>query len=97
MKIMLILIMKILWLVRQLRMMIILKIFKSLIDAGVDVLVIDIAHGHSIMVPPVIANIKNKNIDIIAGKVATKEGEYLAKAGADGIKVNIGAGSVQQE
>jgi len=38
---------------------------KALIDAGVDVLVIDIAHGHSIMVPPVIANItKIKNIDI---------------------------------
>ena len=69
---------------------------KALIDAGVDVLVIDIAHGHSIMVPPVIANIKKiKNIDIIAGNVATKEGvEYLAKAGADGIKVNIGAGSI---
>ena len=40
---------------------------KALINAGVDVLVIDIAHGHSIMVPPVIANIKKiKNITVIA-------------------------------
>lgn len=69
---------------------------KKLINANVDVLVIDIAHGHSILVPHVISNIKKiKNIDVIAGNVATKEGvEFLAKAGADGIKVNIGAGSI---
>ena len=69
---------------------------KRLIDAGVDVLVIDIAHGHSVLVPPVIKNIKKiKNIDIIAGNVATREGvKFLAQAGADGIKVNIGAGSI---
>jgi IMP dehydrogenase len=69
---------------------------RQLINAGVDVLVIDIAHGHSILVPPAIQQIKKiKNIDIIAGNVATKEGvKFLAEAGADGIKVNIGAGSI---
>jgi IMP dehydrogenase len=70
---------------------------KALIDAKCDVLVIDIAHGHSILVPPVIAELKkiDKNVQIIAGNVATKAGvEFLAKAGADGIKVNIGAGSI---
>ena len=69
---------------------------KRLIDAGVDVLVIDIAHGHSILVPPVIKHIKKiKNIDVIAGNVASREGvKFLALAGADGIKVNIGAGSI---
>jgi IMP dehydrogenase len=69
---------------------------KALIDAKCDFLVLDIAHGHSILVPKVIKNIKEiKNIDIIAGNVATAEGvKFLAEAGADGIKVNIGAGSI---
>lgn len=69
---------------------------KALIQAGVDVIVIDIAHGHSILVPEVIRQIKQiKQIDVIAGNVATKEGvKFLVNAGADGIKVNIGAGSI---
>ena len=64
---------------------------KALIEAKCDVIVIDIAHGHSILIPPVIKQIKSiKNIDIIAGNVATKEGvKFLAEAGADAIKVNI--------
>jgi IMP dehydrogenase len=73
-----------------------LKRAKALIDAKCDVLVLDIAHGHSVLVPKVIKEIKEiKNIDIIAGNVATAEGvKFLAEAGADGIKVNIGAGSI---
>lgn len=70
---------------------------KELIKAKCDVLVIDIAHGHSILIPPIIKEIKNidPDIQIIAGNVATKEGtKFLAEAGADGIKVNIGAGSI---
>ncbi len=70
---------------------------KALIRAKCDVLVIDIAHGHSILVPPVIKTIKeiNPDIQVIAGNVATKEGvKFLAEAGADSIKVNIGAGSI---
>ena len=52
---------------------------KRLIDAGVDVLVIDIAHGHSVLVPHAAKNIKNiKNVDIIAGNVATKEGAVFS-------------------
>jgi len=69
----------------------------ELMKANCDILVIDIAHGHSVLVPPVIRTIKNINpdIQIIAGNVATKEGvKYLAEAGADAIKVNIGAGSI---
>ena len=73
-----------------------LKRSKALIDAKCDFIVIDIAHGHSVLVPEAIKNIKKmSNIDIIAGNVATADGvEFLVKAGADGIKVNIGAGSI---
>ena len=69
---------------------------KELIKAKCDVLVLDIAHGHSVLVPPVIKKIKKLGkIDIIAGNVATAEGvKFLVDAGADGIKVNIGAGSI---
>merc|ERR1711871_206533 len=68
----------------------------ALIKAKCDVIVIDIAHGHSILVPKVIKEIKQiGDIEIIAGNVATKEGvKFLAEAGADAIKVNIGAGSI---
>jgi len=70
---------------------------KALIAAGVDVIVIDIAHGHSTTCSKVIAHIKEiaPTIQIIAGNVATAEGtEFLINAGADAIKVNIGAGSI---
>ena len=69
----------------------------ALLEAGVDVLVIDIAHGHSTECAKVIREIKAKspNVEIIAGNVATAEGtEYLINAGADAVKVNIGAGSI---
>lgn len=70
---------------------------KALLDAGVDVLVIDIAHGHSDSVADVIRNIKKNypSIDIIAGNVATPEAtKFLIEAGADAIKVGIGPGSI---
>ncbi len=66
----------------------------KLYEQGVDVLVIDIAHGHSSSVIELIKKIKkNINIDIIAGNIATKQGTLdLIKAGADAVKVGIGPG-----
>jgi IMP dehydrogenase len=68
----------------------------SLIRAGVDVLVVDSAHGHSQNVLETVAGIKERfAIDLIAGNVATAEGAAaLVDAGADAIKVGIGPGSI---
>jgi IMP dehydrogenase len=69
----------------------------ALIDAGVDVLVVDTAHGHSRNVIDRVALIKQKHpdIQIIAGNVATAAAaKALVAAGADGIKVGIGPGSI---
>jgi IMP dehydrogenase len=68
----------------------------ALIDAGVDVLVVDSAHGHSSNVIDMVKRIKRKYpIDVIAGNVATADGaKALAQAGADGVKVGIGPGSI---
>jgi IMP dehydrogenase len=68
----------------------------SLIEAGVDVLVVDSAHGHSKNVIDTVRELKNRyQIDIIAGNIATAEGaKALADAGADAIKVGIGPGSI---
>jgi IMP dehydrogenase len=69
---------------------------ESLIKAGVDVLVVDSAHGHSKNVIDTVRLIKKHHtIEIIAGNVATSEGaKALAQAGADGVKVGIGPGSI---
>jgi IMP dehydrogenase len=69
---------------------------ESLIRAGVDVLVMDSAHGHSSNVLETVTEIKRRfDIEIIAGNVATEEGaRALADAGADAIKVGIGPGSI---
>ena len=70
---------------------------QALINAGVDVLVADSAHGHSEGVLSKITEIKNtfENIQIRGGNVATGEGALaLVKAGADGVKVGIGPGSI---
>lgn len=69
---------------------------ETLIQAGVDVLVVDSAHGHSKNVVDTVARIKKQwSIDVIAGNVATKEGaKALADAGADAVKVGIGPGSI---
>lgn len=69
---------------------------ESLIKADVDVLVVDSAHGHSKNVVETLKELKRRyTIDVIAGNVATKEGaKALAEAGADGVKVGIGPGSI---
>ncbi|MBT3566654.1 MAG: IMP dehydrogenase [Porticoccus sp.] len=69
----------------------------ALIKAGVDVLVIDTAHGHSFNVISRVRQIKNQHpsVDVIAGNIASAEAAIaLAEAGADGVKVGIGPGSI---
>jgi IMP dehydrogenase len=70
---------------------------ERLIKAGVDVVVIDSAHGHSKGVLAAVARIKSSfpELSVIAGNVATGEGtEDLIRAGANGVKVGIGPGSI---
>ncbi len=69
---------------------------KALVAKGVDVIVVDTAHGHSRGVIDMVKLIKKSfDVDLIAGNVATGEATYdLIQAGADGIKVGIGAGSI---
>ncbi len=70
---------------------------EALIEAGVDVVVVDTAHGHSDGVLKAVARIKksSNDVQIIAGNVATPEGaEALIDAGADAIKIGIGPGSI---
>ncbi len=70
---------------------------KALVEAGVDVVCVDTAHGHSEGVMKMVSEIKAKfpESQIIAGNVATAEGARdLARAGADGVKVGIGAGAI---
>ncbi|MEZ6124657.1 MAG: IMP dehydrogenase [Planctomycetaceae bacterium] len=68
----------------------------QLVEKGVDVLVVDSAHGHSRNVIETIREIKQHfEIDVIAGNVATAEGaKALADAGVDAVKVGIGPGSI---
>jgi IMP dehydrogenase len=69
----------------------------ALIEAGVDVVVIDTAHGHSKFVLQAVDRVKraSNKTQIIAGNVATAEGaKALIDAGADGVKVGIGPGSI---
>ena len=71
----------------------------ALIDAGVDILVVDTAHGHNSAVLEMISKLKAepfaKNVDVIGGNVATREGaQALVDAGADGVKVGVGPGSI---
>jgi len=67
-----------------------------LINAGVDAIVIDTAHGHSKAVIETLKELKKRfDIDIIAGNIATREAaEDLIEAGADAVKVGIGPGSI---
>jgi IMP dehydrogenase len=69
---------------------------ESLLKAGVDVVVVDSAHGHSSNVIDTVRNLKKKYaVEVIAGNVATKEGaRALVEAGADAVKVGIGPGSI---
>ena len=68
-----------------------------LIDAGVDLVVVDTAHGHSRLVLDAVARIKKRSnaVQVVAGNVATADGaKALIDAGADAIKVGIGPGSI---
>ena len=69
---------------------------EMLIDAGVDVVVVDTAHGHSSRVIKAVEDVKKKyDIQVIAGNIATKEAaKALVNAGADAVKVGIGPGSI---
>lgn len=69
---------------------------QTLIEKGVDLLVVDSAHGHSSNVIETVKEIKKRwDIDVVAGNVATSEGaQALIDAGADAVKVGIGPGSI---
>lgn len=69
---------------------------KALVNKGVDVIVVDTAHGHSQGVVDMVKLIKKSvKVELIAGNVATAEATMdLIKAGADAVKVGIGAGSI---
>jgi IMP dehydrogenase len=69
---------------------------KALVEAGVDVLVLDSAHGHSAGIIDTVKSIKNSlDIELIVGNVATPEAvKALIDVGADAIKVGIGPGSI---
>lgn len=70
-----------------------------LVDAGVDVLVVDTAHGHSRGVVEMVARLKGEphcaDVDVVGGNIATYAGaRALVEAGADGVKVGVGPGSI---
>ncbi len=70
---------------------------KELVDVGVNILVLDVAHGHSKRAGKVLDYIKKKypKIDVMVGNIATKDaGQYFVSKGADALKVGIGPGSM---
>ena len=70
---------------------------KALVEAGVDALVIDTAHGHTKGVVNVLRQVKEAfpQVDVVVGNIATGEAaKYLVENGADGVKVGIGPGSI---
>jgi IMP dehydrogenase len=69
---------------------------KALIEAGVDVIVVDVAHGHSKGLADMIGQVKaNSKVDVIGGNIATRAGaQMLVDAGADAVKVGVGPGSI---
>ena len=71
----------------------------GLVDAGVDVLIVDTAHGHSRAVADMVARLQKdlagKHVDVVGGNVATRAGaQSLIDAGADAVKVGVGPGSI---
>lgn len=75
----------------------VLERVSALVAAGVDAIVIDTAHGHSVGVVKALQAVKAKfpSLDCVVGNIATAEAAaYLAKAGADAVKVGIGPGSI---
>ncbi|WP_330174074.1 IMP dehydrogenase [Streptomyces sp. NBC_01498] len=69
---------------------------QALIEAGVDFIVVDTAHGHSRLVGDMVSKIKsNGSVDVVGGNIATRDGaQALIDAGVDGIKVGVGPGSI---
>ncbi|MFM7340134.1 MAG: IMP dehydrogenase, partial [Bacteroidota bacterium] len=70
---------------------------KALFEAGVDIVIIDTAHGHSKGVLDMIKSVKTQfpSLQIIGGNIGTAEAaKALIEAGADGVKVGIGPGSI---
>ncbi|MGH3269967.1 MAG: IMP dehydrogenase, partial [Trebonia sp.] len=69
---------------------------QSLIEAGVDFLIVDTAHGHAQSVLDMVRQLKaNAEIEVIGGNVATRQGaQALIDAGVDGVKVGVGPGSI---
>jgi IMP dehydrogenase len=69
---------------------------RTLADAGVDVLVVDTAHGHSKSVLDMVARLKaDTTVEVVGGNVATREGaQAMVDVGADGVKVGVGPGSI---
>lgn len=68
-----------------------------MVNAGVDAIIIDTAHGHTEGVVNTLKEVKSKfpQIDVIVGNIATPEvAKYLVENGADGVKVGIGPGSI---
>src|SRR5438477_8293353 len=67
----------------------------ALVGAGVDVLVVDTAHGHSASAPEMVRRVKSEwDVQVIAGNVATAEAtESLIDAGADAVKIGVGPGA----
>jgi IMP dehydrogenase len=71
----------------------------ALVETGVDMLVVDTAHGHNTAVLEMIKRLKSepfaRNTDIVGGNIATTEGaKAIVEAGADGVKVGVGPGSI---
>ncbi|SNZ00260.1 IMP dehydrogenase [Flagellimonas pacifica] len=70
---------------------------EALVNAGVDAIIIDTAHGHTQGVVNVLKDVKKSfpNLDVVVGNIATGEAaKYLVEAGADAVKVGIGPGSI---
>ena len=70
----------------------------TLVDAGIDVIMVDTAHGHSMRVVEMVARLQKDiggRVDIVGGNVATRAGaQALVDAGADAVKVGVGPGSI---
>ncbi|HVL83911.1 MAG TPA: IMP dehydrogenase, partial [Pseudonocardia sp.] len=70
----------------------------QLVDAGVDILMVDTAHGHSRRVLETVAKLRaevGEHVDVVGGNVATRSGaQALVEAGADAVKVGVGPGSI---
>jgi IMP dehydrogenase len=69
----------------------------ALVDAGVDVIMVDVAHGHSTAVLELVARLKKEfpGLEVVGGNVVTHEGaQALVEAGADAVKVGVGPGAI---